>query len=240
MKRILCILMLLSGVVYAQETEKKSSYRPHSIAISQRLGGAANHQTAIDVVGLGADSASGGFDLNNMTAYTGYNHYGAYSTQFEFFTQRRKGRSQYTPMVAFRLIYAGDSPNALSGFHYGFLFGGSQYLFDFRSKELGTGWSMMANGGFTVDLGNFSDATTIEGISIPNGYPVILGGEVDFKAIYNFTREIGVTFGLNMGYNLSAGASVPEDIDAIGPGVPQTAIIFDHSFVWALNFGIIF
>lgn len=245
MKRILCILVLLSGVIHAQEetSEKKSWYRPHSIAISQRLGGVDNYQTGVDIVNIGLGAIGDGLDFGTLSALTAQNHYGAFSTQIEFYTQRRKGRSQYTPMIGLRITYAGDTPNALGGFHYGVLLGGSQYIFDFRSKETGLGWSMMANGGVTLDIGSFSDTTDVEydgmKLSLPNNYPIIFGAEVDFKVIYNFHKEIGATAGFNMGYQHSYGVKA-FDVTTVGPGIPALMLVLDHSFVWALNIGIIF
>ncbi len=203
MIKLLLLAMILTGVSYAEETPaetpavetpatkttKSLKYRTHSIAISQRLGGTMGYQNIIGVDSIGGDDISiGGY------SYPRYN-VGNFLTSIEFFTQRRKGRSQYTPMVAIRLGYNGsdDLAHNYAGFYWGVLFGGSQYLFDFRSKETGLGWSMMANGGFTIDLiGDLDKFTELK-------YPMMLGGEVDLKAIYNFHEQIGVTFGFNMG-----------------------------------------
>ncbi|MGL5253812.1 MAG: hypothetical protein ACRC9L_02140 [Brevinema sp.] len=104
---------------------------------------------------------------------------------------RKKNARGYSPLLQFRFGY-GTSPS-LEEPILGFLLGGSQYLFDYRSSLAGIGWSMLANGGMSFDFP----------LNIPQNrsfYPFTLGGELEFKAIYNFHRYVGVSFGLQMGY----------------------------------------
>ena len=112
--------------VKPKEEDTTLRYDPHSLGISFRLGGA--------IAGSGS--------------------YGVQNTVFEFYTQERKGMSQYTPMVGIRFSspIGGNNLYTYGGFRWGVLFGGSQYVFDMRSKETGTGWSMLVNGGLTVDI----------------------------------------------------------------------------------------
>ena len=87
------------------------------------------------------------------------------------FSLKRKGHSQYTLMIGFRLSTS-FSPNdgLYGGFRWGVIFGGSQYLFDMRSKETGLGWSMLANGGTTAELSSFQEIIQIA------RNPIIIGG----------------------------------------------------------------
>ncbi|MGL5955941.1 MAG: hypothetical protein ACRC0X_04970 [Brevinema sp.] len=227
MKKIIFLFILFGTVIHAQDpTPQKKGYRIHSIAVSQRFGGVSSYQTMFDIAGI----ISGG----SIDGFTAHYNYANYMTSLEFFTQRRKGRSQYTPMVAIRLGYNTSKSYSLSGFHWGFLFGGSQYIFDFRSKETGLGWSMLANGGLTIDFPNISAIKSLT-------FPVNIGGEVDFKAIYNFHKYIGVTFGFNIGYSFALDGSIIKVIgDLTGPGIPPTYILADHNLVWSFNVGVIF
>lgn len=227
MKRLLFIMVLSVGIIYAQETPRqekpvkaKKGYRTHSIAISQRLGGFAETKNTMSGA-MGGDSVEVG-------GYSEYSHYGNYTTVFEFFTQKRKGHSQYTPMIGFRLSTS-FSPNdgLYGGFRWGVILGGSQYLFDMRSKETGLGWSMLANGGFILDFPTIEEMTSFK-------YPALIGGEVDFKVIYNVHKHVGITFGLNMGYQFSLDASELKKPDG------SFGVIHNNGFMWNFNFGVIF
>ena len=214
---LLLILMFNMGTIYSQDS-KKQGYRPHSIAISQRVGGMGEVKNRI--------SATVGGDQKPIIADgSEYAYYDGMTTVIEFFTQKRKGRSQYTPMLSFRFSFPFTSYDGLyGGFRWGFLFGGSQYLFDLRSKA-GTGWSMLANGGFIIDIG---EVTSLH-------YPVIFGGEVDFKVIYNIHKYTGFTFGLNVGYQVSFDAT---KANTSSGAIPE--IIINNGFSWNLNFGVMF
>ena len=227
MKRLLFIMVMSVGFIYAQETpiqekpvKAKKGYRTHSIAISQRLGGFAETKNTMG----GAQGAAG----MEVEGYSEYLHYGNYTTVFEFFTEKRKGHSQYTPMIGIRLSTA-FSPNdgLYGGFRWGVIFGGSQYLFDMRSKETGLGWSMLANGGFILDFPTIEEMKSLK-------YPGLIGGEVDFKVIYNVHKHVGVTFGLNMGYMFSL------DISEVQKPDGSYQVIHNNGFAWNLNFGVIF
>ncbi len=172
-------------------------YQPHSTGISYRMGGVG--------------------PIGNQTF------------SFDFYTRQRKGKSQYTPMVSLRFSepFSKDTVGYLGGLGYwGFLFGGSQYVFDIRSKETGIGWSMLVNGGMTLE---FPTTASVNSISEIARHVFILGGEIDFKAIYNFHKYVGATAGFTMGYALSPNFY---DYKASSP--------LDHGFVWGFNLGFIF
>ena len=222
---ILLILMFSTGALYSQEqteqTSKKRGYKPHSIAISQRVGGIGEIKNRV--------SASTGGSSLVIADGSEYAHYGNTTTVVEFFTQKRKGRSQYTPMVSFRFSFPFSSYDGLyGGFRWGLLFGGSQYLFDLRNKDTGLGWSMLANGGLIIDFPTISDMTAMR-------YPAILGGEVDFKVIYNINKYTGITFGLNVGYQASLDLS---KANTTSGSIPE--LIINNGFSWGLNFGVMF
>ena len=220
---LLLILMFSMGNLYSQDstqqTSKKRGYKPHSIAISQRIGGILEIKNRVSAT-VGGDQKPIIADGSEFAYYDGA------TTVIEFFTQTRKGRSQYTPMLSFRFSFPFSSYNGLyGGFRWGVLFGGSQYLFDLRSKETGTGWSMLANGGFIIDIG---EVTSLH-------YPAILGGEIDFKVIYNTHKFTGFTFGLNVGYHISFDGT---KISTTGGGIPE--IIINNGISWNFNFGVMF
>ena len=221
---LLLILMFSTGSLYSQDatkqTSKKRGYKPHSIAISQRIGGIGEIKNRISAGANGADTSVVIADGSE------YKHFNNATTVIEFFTQTRKGRSQYTPMISFRFSFPFSSYDGLyGGFRWGVLLGGSQYLFDLRSKTTGLGWSMLANGGFILDIG---EVTSLH-------YPVILGGEVDFKVIYNIHKYVGITFGLNMGYQVSFDGT---KANTTSGAIPEA--IINNGFSWNLNFGVMF
>ena len=72
---------------------------------------------------------------------------------------------------------------------------------------------------------------------------ITLGVELDFKAIYNVHKYVGVSFGLHMGY--AFGFSAQSVIDGMISGTPsvggvENPVEYDHSFIVGLNFGLIF
>ena len=213
---LLCLLILSHINTFGQEdteqvlkntvTKKpKSVYTlPHSIGISQRFGG-------------------------SRVWTTGLNYYQAASlTSVDFYIQKRKGMSQYTPLIQLRLagpLGSAHSIFPLGGatsfpptnvptvdytpyfgafvrtFNIGFLLGGSQYIFDMRSKVLGTGWSLLVNGGFTINFYK-SPSDYYESDTCIFSIPVSIGGEVSFKPVYNFSRRLAITFGFDMGFEM--------------------------------------
>ena len=232
MKKILALLLFVCvQTSFAQEKKEVSKkqtkpidttlrYDPHSLGITFRMGGV--------VAGSGS--------------------YGVQNTVFEFYTQGRKGKTKYTPMVGIRLSSPLSkidlsSPSGINlytygGFRWGFLFGGSQYVFDMRSEETGTGWSMLVNGGVTADLPSIKEI-----IEITN-YPLTLGAEIEFKAIYNVHKYVGISFGLHMGY--AFGFSILEFAENTIAGIPTgdgdifSQMSMDHNFTIGVNFGVIF
>ena len=202
-----------------KKVSKKKGYRPHSVAFSQRIGGIGEVRNRISAT---ANGTNGSLILADGSEYA---YFDGTTTVIEFFTQKRKGRSQYTPMLSLRFSFPFSSYNGIyGGSRWGFLFGGSQYLFDLRTKA-GTGWSMLANGGLIIDIG---EVTTLH-------YPVVLGGEVDFKVIYNLHKFAGFTFGLNIGYQVSFDGT---KANTTSGGIPE--VIINNGFSWGLNFGVMF
>ena len=225
MKRILALLLFLCvQTTFAQEkienltiktTDTTLRYDPHSLGISFRMGG---------VVGSSES-------------------YGVYSTVFEFYTQGRKGRTKYTPMVGIRLSspLSGANDYTFGGFRWGFLFGGSQYVFDLRSEETGKGWSMLVNGGVTADIPGIKEFIEI------TSYPITFGAEMEFKAIYNVHKYVGISFGLHMGYafgfdarQIANDALNGNDMDFSDICGLLNQIDVDHNFTVGFNFGVIF
>ena len=196
----------------AREADTTIRYNPHSLGMSFRFGGLANNR-------MGGISE----------------HVGVYTTVFEFYTRARKGKSQYTPLVGLRISspLGGVNPYTYGGLRWGFLFGGSQYVFDMRSKETGLGWSMLVNGGLTAELSSFKELIQI------SRNPIIIGGELEFKAIYNVHKYTGITFGLHMGYVASLDASEVL-VDMLNQIPSEGEFHVDHGFTWAFSIGMIF
>ena len=202
-----------------KKATKKKGYRPHSVAVSQRVGGIGEIRNRISATANGTNGSFIIADGSELAYFDGT------TTVIEFFTQKRKGRSQYTPMLGLRFSFPFSSYSGLyGGFRWGFIFGGSQYLFDLRT-EVGTGWSMLANGGLIIDVGEVKSLH----------YPVMLGGEVDFKVIYNLHKFVGFTFGLAVGYHVSFDGT---KANTTSGGIPEATI--NNGFSWNLNFGVMF
>ena len=233
MKKFLALLLFVCvQTTFAQEETEQSTtvkkltrrvkiedttlrYDPHSLGISFRMGGVMDS----------------------------YGSYGTYSTTLEFYTQGRKGKTQYTPMVGIRFSspFGETNPYTYGGFRWGVLFGGSQYVFDMRSKQTGKGWSMLVNGGFTADMPGIKEFIEIA------SYPFTIGGELEFKAIYNVHKYVGISFGLHMGYAIGFNAGPLAD-DILAGNTTDFSDIkallkrveVDHNFIIGVNFGIIF
>ena len=234
---LLCLLTLTHIGTFGQEEpqatkSQKSGYRPHSIGISQRFGGGR-----VWAKGLGAN-------YNQAISLT----------SLDFYTEKRKGKSQYTPLVQFRfaapmgslsLISSGNKLDDLyahlyipefgpfiSAMSVGFLFGGSQYIFDKRNAETGTGWSMLINGGFTMSVYGFSG---IDYASLRT--PISLGGEISFKPVYNFSKNVGITFGFDMGYEVSFSQIAS---NSNSNEYPSQSDMFQHAFTYGFSVGVLF
>lgn len=202
-------------------------YNPHTFEISTLIGGDALFST----------------QFGHRNFFTGM-------TVLNIYTENRYKRNRgYTPLVQFRVGY-GSSPfyKSHGNISLGLLFGGSQYVFDFRGEDSGIGWSMLVNGGMSFD---FSPNLIKKYFS----FPAALGGELEFKAIYNFHKYVGITFGFLMGYSLTAdvsalfggGSGYSGATDGAGfpvytPGakVITPGLIIDQNFRWAFTVGVIF
>ncbi len=245
MKRLLMLVCLLTmsqmetfGQEIATQTPevKKSGYRPHSIGITQRFGGGR-----VWAKGLGA------------------NYHQALSlTTLDFYTEKRKGKSQYSPLVQLRitapmgyLSLTSDKSKALetldrltidtygpfiSSFSAGFLFGGSQYLFDKRSKETGKGWSMLLNGGFII---NIYSVESMDYMMLKS--PISFGTELSFKPVYNFSKNIAVTFGFDIGYEISFNQPIVinDNLEDYFSG-PSMGDRFQHALTYGFSVGVLF
>ncbi|MGL5955940.1 MAG: hypothetical protein ACRC0X_04965 [Brevinema sp.] len=231
MKYLLYLVLLSSVSVFAQDTTadiktlKKAQkeavynrdieYEPHSIGISYRLGGIGIFQQ--DVVEQSPRQR------RFMVGYQNIN--------FEFYTRTRRGKTQYTPLVELRfgIPFNNNNPGVLFiNNTWGFLFGGSQYVFDYRSKEHGMGWSMLANGGFTIEFPTVSSFNSIHDLK----YTGIIGGELEFKAIYNVHKYLGVSFGFVLGYTFAP--VINTDPNATSP------FFLEHGLTWGFNVGLMF
>ena len=156
-------------------------YLPHTIEIATYFGGDISYNILADRVN---SFFNGALVLN-------------------FYTENRSKRENgYTPLVQLRMSY-GTAP-ILKPLTLGVLFGGSQYVFDLRGPQNGIGWSMLANGGMSFD---FSSIFTLA--AFLNSFTI--GGEVEFKAIYNFHKYVGVTFGILLGYHFTPMAALGAD-----------------------------
>lgn len=203
-------------------------YNPHTFEISTLIGGDALFSTQF-----------------------GHRNFVTGMTVLNIYTENRFKRNRgYTPLVQFRVGY-GKMPfyKSHGNTSIGLLFGGSQYVFDFRGEDSGIGWSMLANGGMSFD---FSPSLLNNYLS----FPAALGAELEFKAIYNFHKYVGITFGFLIGYSLTAdvsrlfgseGSGYSGPVDSSGfpiysPGtkVVTPGLIIDQNFRWAFSVGVIF
>lgn len=238
------ILVISVGNIFAQEvanstaviqsqqkSEKTSGYRSHSIGITQRFGGAFTMASGL------------GVDYNQAMSLT----------TLDFYIKKRSGRSQYTPFIQIRFSmpmggrsytkneygssllslaeadYYVDSLGPFMGrFGLGILFGGSQYLFDKRSKETGKGWSMMINGGMVISIYAFKGIEYLMMLKTPLG----VGVELGFKPIYNFSKNIALTFGFDIGYELSSSQSNNKDF--------SMSDLLQHAVTYGFSIGVLF
>ncbi len=141
-------------------------------------------------------------------------------------------------MVGLRFTWPNSSQHTYSLYGsgmWGFIFGGSQYVFDLRNSDTGLGWSMLVNGGMTLEFGTTRAVNTVDDMI---AYPFALGGEIDFKTIYNFHKYVGATFGFSAGYSASLDAS--GIIKAFSGDESASALAIAHGFHWGFNIGLIF
>ena len=202
-----------------QEPQKKEKkpyvYQPHSIGISTRLGAA--HRFNV-------------YENSSLFLST---------TTLDFYAGKRIGKTKYNSLIQFRFStpviseYTTIFP-MFNEFRWGLLLGGSQYAFDFRTTQ-GTGWSMLVNGGMSFDL------PTISRFDDLMSSVVIIGVELDFKAIYNFSKYNAVTFGLNLGYHVSYTYRPDAVLDDEGfaLAMPQ-GLYVEQAFVWGFSVGVLF
>ena len=202
-----------------QEPQKKEKkpyvYQPHSIGISTRLGAA--HRFNV-------------YENSSLFLST---------TTLDFYAGKRIGKTKYNSLIQFRFStpviseYTTIFP-MFNEFRWGLLLGGSQYAFDFRTTQ-GTGWSMLVNGGMSFDL------PTIPRFDDLMSSVVIIGVELDFKAIYNFSKYNAITFGLNLGYHVSYTYRPDAVLDDEGfaLAMPQ-GLYVEQAFVWGFSVGVLF
>ncbi|MGL4677697.1 MAG: hypothetical protein ACRCWI_08575 [Brevinema sp.] len=215
-KIVIFIALFTVNIIFAQEQKAPTTYQytPHSIGVSTRFGG--------------------GF-LGNVreSSYVSLS-----TTTLDFYAGKRVGLSKYNTLIQFRFSTPYIKYNipypVLQEFRWGLLLGGSQYVFDKRSPE-GKGWSMLINGGVLFDL------PTIERMKTPEQSVLILGIELDFKAIYNLHKYVAITFGPSFSYQTSYTLRNDKLTDAEGFPIPTTqGIHWENAFVWGLSVGLIF
>ena len=243
MKKSIMFLFLLTMFhmgTFGQEATtpeaKESGYRSHSIGITQRFGGGQ-----VWAKGLGV------------------NYHQALSlTTFDFYTEKRKGKGKYSPLVQLRItaplgklsftsrensIFSENMDRLvvdtygpfISGFSAGFLFGGSHYLFDKRSKETGKGWSMLLNGGFIINI------YTLEWMDyMMQKSPISFGGEISFKPVYNFSKNVAITFGFDIGYEAAFSQDLYIDFEDYFSGRPSMGDMFQHALTYGFSVGLLF
>ncbi|MGL4367463.1 MAG: hypothetical protein ACRCTQ_04190 [Brevinemataceae bacterium] len=222
------ITILFAGDLFSQETsiitsikKKKFEYQPHSIGVSTRLG-------------LGKI-----FSLDNSSCIMGIN-----TRVFDFYIgnpknlNKRMGKTKYATLLQLRFTTPFmDDPNKgtfMNEMRWGVLFGGSQYVFDLRTQN-GLGWSMLVNGGLSIDFPGINRMKDLANNLIN------MGVELDFKTVYNFQKFAAVTFGMNFGYNLGYEylSSVPTDSSGY-PLPHKIGINILQAFVWGINIGFLF
>ena len=199
-----------------QKKEKKPYvYHPHTIGISTRLG--AVHRFNV---------------YENSSVFLS-------TTVVDFYAGKRVGKTKYNSLIQFRIStpvvseYTTIFP-MFNEFRWGLLLGGSQYAFDYRTEQ-GTGWSMLANGGMSFDL------PTIPRFDDLMNSVVIIGVELDFKAVYNFSKFNAITFGLNLGYHVSYTYRPDAIYDDEGFPLPvPQGLYIEHAFVWGFSVGVLF
>ncbi len=202
----------------SETSKSKYSFTPHSYGVSTRYGGAGIYTYPT----------------------SDFQHTFLYTTTFDFYINTGKTKNLVVrPLIQVRLSTPFAQTNTsypfLDEFRWGMLFGGYGYVFDYRSSE-GLGWSMLGNGGILLDF------PTIERITdSPDQSVMVLGGEIDFKAIYNFAKNTGVTFGINIGYSVSYTShtklSIGDDGFVIATPI---GLYLENAIVYGMNIGIIF
>ncbi len=202
-----------------QESQKKEKkpyvYQPHSIGISTRLGAA--HRFNV---------------YQNSSVFLS-------TTTLDFYAGKRIGKTKYNSLIQFRLSTPVSSDYStifpmFNEFRWGLLLGGSQYAFDYRTEQ-GTGWSTLINGGMSFDL------PTIPRFDDLMSSVLIVGVELDFKSIYNFSKYNAITFGLNLGYHVSYTFRPDVSLDNEGFALPiPQGLYIEHAFVWGFSVGVLF
>ncbi|MGL4394694.1 MAG: hypothetical protein ACRCS8_05670 [Brevinema sp.] len=200
-----------------KKEKKPYQYYPHTIGISTRLGGYGRFN-------IGANTA-------NFLS----------TTTLDFYAGKRVGKTGYNSLIQFRL--AGGNKDSLQAafpfldeFRWGLLLGGSQYIFDKRNSEF-IGWSMLVNGGLSVDFPHIPRLK-----ANPLASAVAAGIELDFKAIYNFEKFTAITFGMNLAYVISYTDHSTPVFDAENfpnPNFPK-GLYIENAFVFGFSIGVLF
>jgi len=210
-KYLLLVLVLVSTNTFA--------YRPGSIGISTRFGGA---------VSLGDKGSMPKGEILGLS-----------TTVLEFYARKRT-KWGYTPYIQVRLSTPFKQEymypaNFLNEFRWGFLFGGSTRVLNKINPTTGIGWSLLLDGGMILDMPSISRFKVMVHTGINT--PVNLGVELNLKAVYNMHKYAAITFGFNIGYELgySIGAIVMPSIYHNPP-----KMMFDHAMIFGFNVGLLF
>ncbi|MGL4676330.1 MAG: hypothetical protein ACRCWI_01520 [Brevinema sp.] len=166
----------------------------------------------------------------------------AYSlTMIEFYPQKRFGLLGYTSYFQLRFAVPFTQNQRvghfMNEFRWGLLLGGSSRVLNTINKDKGTGWSLLLNGGMTIDLPSVTrlkDMTTTDINS-----PINLGAELELKAVFNFHKYVAVTFGFSLGYVMTFSYFGDTVIDNIIIPNPYD-LRFDQALVYGLSVGFLF
>ncbi|MGL5955172.1 MAG: hypothetical protein ACRC0X_00990 [Brevinema sp.] len=164
----------------------------------------------------------------------------AYSlTMLEFYPQKRFGLLGYTSyfQLRFAVPFLQDQRLGyfMNEFRWGLLLGGSSRVLHIMDQE--RGWSLLLNGGMTVDLPSASRLKEMTDNNINT--PVNLGAELELKAVFNFHQYAAITFGFSLGYVMTFsyfGSTVINNITIPNP----YNLKFDHAFIYGLSVGFLF
>ena len=211
MKRILLLGILLSSMTgaFAQETEQEIAQKPllaPYFSIFTRIEGQSSFGNN-NILDYNTPLSTTGIEV-----FLGKNKLYFYA---QLYFQYDMGRNTY-----YAEEYIATSPYAM-----GYLIGMGGYLFDKRSS-LGTGWSMVMNGGFGMRVYFPED-----------GYKTddSLGGTVDgvlgvMSLFTSFTFEINASARYHISENLGLQFGTVVAIDIIAPRKGTTAMRYGVSF----------
>ena len=212
MKRVLLLGILLSSITgaFAQETEqetKKGSLLPPYFGVFTRIEGLS----AMGNNGIGNNYNT----LLSTTGVEGFIGKGKIYFYLQLYFQYDIGRNSYNI----------EEHVATSAYALGNLIGMGGYLFDKRSS-LGTGWSMVMNGGFGTRFYFPSEGYQANNTIVGN-----LEGWFQKYALYaSFTLEINASVRYHISQNLGLQFGAVAAMDMIAPREGYFAMRYGASF----------